>query len=220
MKNLVVFGTSGHARVCIDIIRLTNEYEIAGLLDKYLPLNSERFELKVIGNDADLPDLIQHYNLENCFIAIGDNSLRAKVAESVRKAAPKLLFPAIIHPSACVAKDVIIGTGTVVMAGTVINPGTTIGDFCIINTGAVVDHDCNIGSYSSIAPGSILGGNVNIGKYSAVSLGANIIHGKVVGSHTVIGASAVVLKNIPDNVVAYGNPCQIVRHRKEGDKYL
>jgi acetyltransferase-like isoleucine patch superfamily enzyme len=74
--------------------------------------------------------------------------------------------------------------------------------------------------FSSLAPGVVTGGTVRIGSYSAVSLGANIIQGRAIGRHTVIGAGALVLEDIPDFSVVYGVPATVVRKRKEGDKYL
>jgi acetyltransferase-like isoleucine patch superfamily enzyme len=42
-------------------------------------------------------------------------------------------------------------------------------------------------------------------------MGVNIINGVKIGNNTVIGAGSVVTKDIPDNVVAYGNPCRVIR---------
>ena len=42
-------------------------------------------------------------------------------------------------------------------------------------------------------------------------MGSNIIDGITIGNNVIIGAGSVVTKNIPDNVVAYGNPCKIIR---------
>jgi acetyltransferase-like isoleucine patch superfamily enzyme len=42
-------------------------------------------------------------------------------------------------------------------------------------------------------------------------MGVNIIDGIKVGKNTIIGAGSVVTRDIPDNVVAYGSPCKIIR---------
>jgi maltose O-acetyltransferase len=42
--------------------------------------------------------------------------------------------------------------------------------------------------------------------------------GVTIGSNVVIGAGAVVVKDIPDNVVAVGNPCRVVRAITEADR--
>ena len=55
-----------------------------------------------------------------------------------------------------------------------------------------------------------------------VWIGANatICGGVTIGSNTVIGAGSVVVKDIPDNVVAVGNPCKPIRSITEKDKIL
>jgi acetyltransferase-like isoleucine patch superfamily enzyme len=72
----------------------------------------------------------------------------------------------------------------------------------------------------SFAPHSCAGGNVGVDDCSAVSLGANIIHAIRIGAHTVVGAGATVLKDLPDHVVAYGTPARVVRSREAGERYL
>lgn len=54
----------------------------------------------------------------------------------------------------------------------------------------------------------IIGNNVWIGG------GAIIMPGVSIGNNVVIGAGSVVTKDIPDNVIAYGNPCRVVRDNK------
>ena len=39
--------------------------------------------------------------------------------------------------------------------------------------------------------------------------------GVTIGDNVVIGAGSVVTKDIPDNTIAYGDPCRVVRENKE-----
>ncbi len=59
---------------------------------------------------------------------------------------------------------------------------------------------------------------VHIGKNCWLGAGVTIIPGITIGDNVVIGAGSVVTKNIPSNVVAYGNPCKVVREVSEHDK--
>jgi acetyltransferase-like isoleucine patch superfamily enzyme len=65
-----------------------------------------------------------------------------------------------------------------------------------------------------------LGGHVTIGELSAVSIGATIKNRITIGRHTVIGAGALVLKDIGDGVLAYGVPAHVVRPRRPDEPYL
>lgn len=102
-------------------------------------------------------------------IAIGDNRQRKKVAEEQPR---YCIFGIICHPTAYLHS--LVGDGTVVMAGAVIQTGCRIGKHCIINTGATIDHDCTLEDYVHIAPGAHLCGNVHVGEGTLVGVGVGI----------------------------------------------
>ena len=83
----------------------------------------------------------------------------------------------------------------------------------VINTGASVDHDCKIRDGVQLAPRVVLGGRVHIGDLSFVGIGATIINRIVIGRNCLIGAGAVVVRDIPDHNVAYGVPARVIRQR-------
>ena len=74
--------------------------------------------------------------------------------------------------------------------------------------------------FASIAPGVFMGGLVQIGECSAIGVGASISDRISIGGHAVVGTGAVVVRDIPDLVVAYGNPARVKRSRPEGEKYI
>jgi len=86
-----------------------------------------------------------------------------------------------------------------------------IGRHVKMNFHAVVPHYCEIGDYSFISHNVAMGGNVVVGKKSCIYENSTIIPGIKIGENTVIGAGSVVTKDIPSNVVAFGNPCKVVR---------
>jgi sugar O-acyltransferase (sialic acid O-acetyltransferase NeuD family) len=218
--SIVILGTSGHAKVIIDIVEQEGRYNIAGLVDRFCREGERILNYPVLGQDEDLPLLLKRYNIRGAIVAIGDNFLRATVAARVAEACPGLRFVSTIHPRASVASDVRIGAGTVVMAGVSVNPSCIIGNHCILNTNASVDHDSSMADFSSIAPGATTGGGCRIGEYSAVGIGAVMVHNITIGAHTIIGAGATVLKDIDPFAVAYGSPAKIIRNRKPGEQYL
>jgi len=218
--NIIVVGSSGHAKVVIDCIEKENKYEIIGLLDRFKEVGSSSFGYKIIGKEEDLQNLIKKHKIEGGIIAIGDNFIRYTVYDKILKDVPQFNFIKVIHPSAQIARNVLIGKGTVIMANTTISSEATVGNFCIINNNSSLDHDSEMLDYSSLAPGSSTGGNVKIGLFTAVSLGAKVIHGITIGEHTIIGAGSNVIKDIPEYVVAYGNPAKVIRDRLAGEKYL
>jgi acetyltransferase-like isoleucine patch superfamily enzyme len=73
---------------------------------------------------------------------------------------------------------------------------------------------------SSLGPNAAVGGGAAIGAFSAVAMGATVLQNRRVGEHAVVGAQALVLKDIPSHTVAYGAPAKPVRARKAGEPYL
>jgi len=219
-QRVFVVGASGQARVVIDILEKQNRYVIAGLLDSFKPVHTRLCGYEVKGSENDLPSLTKEYETALGVVAIGDNVLRSEVVRRLRKSFPAFGFVTPIHPSAQIGRDVMLGDGTVVMAGAIINPGAVIGAHCIVNTNASVDHDSWLGDYGSMGPGATTGGNVRIGEFTAVAQRASIIHGLCIGEHAVIGAGATVLTDIPSFVVAHGTPARVSRKRTAGEAYL
>ncbi len=220
MEKVFVIGSSGHAKVVIDIIEKQGLFRIAGLIDRFKPKGESVFQYPILGAEADLPHLVPAFEVVGGVVAIGDNWLRSEVVSHIKQVLPGFRFISAIHPSAQIGRGVSIGAGTVVMAGVVINADTVIGEHCIVNTQASLDHDNRIGDFVTIAPHAATGGNVQIRDYSVLSLGAKIVHGIHIGEHTVIGAGATVLDDLPSYVVAFGTPARVRRPRQIGEKYL
>ena len=216
---IAVVGASGHARVVLDILRLQG-MQVVGLLDTYKPVGSALLEHVVIGSCQDLPGLLRDGRVNGIIVAIGDNWIRARMASEIRHLAPDIPFVTAIHPSAQIASDVVIGAGTAVMAGAVINPGSVVGEFCIVNTRASLDHESVMESYASLGPGVTTGGCVRIGAFSVIGISATILQELKIGRHSIVGASATVFHDVPDEVVVYGTPARVIRARKPGDRYF
>lgn len=220
MDNIVIVGSSGHAKVIIDIVEQEGRYKIAGLLDRYRKLGEHTLGYQILGREEDLPELTAKHALRGVIVAVGDNFIRSEVAARVGEICLDLPFVSAIHPKASIAKNASIGEGTVIMAGVAINPCCSIGRFCIVNTNSSIDHDSVMEDFSSLAPGVATGGNCRIGGYSAVGIGAVLVHDIRIGEHTVIGAGSTALNNIDSFKLAYGTPATAIRDRKPGDKYL
>jgi sugar O-acyltransferase (sialic acid O-acetyltransferase NeuD family) len=209
--NIFVFGSSGHAKVIIDIIENEKKYKITGLIDKEEFINKKTFQYEVLGSEKQLGKLIKKYNTRKGIIAIGDNSIRKKVAENILKNFPEFEFVNAVHPTVLLGKNVSLGKGIVIMPNVTINADSTIEDHCIINTRAVIEHDNHLASFCSLAPGTITGGNVKIGQGTAVGLGTIILPTIEIGENSIIGAGSLVLKDIPSNVVAFGLPAKTIK---------
>ena len=97
------------------------------------------------------------------------------------------------------------------MANAVINADTKIGKGCIINTAATIDHDGNIADFVHLSPGVHIAGTVNIGANTWVATGASIINNLDICDDCIIGAGAVVVKDIKEQGTYLGVPARRIK---------
>lgn len=197
---MILYGASGHAKVIIDTLELTNK----------------RIDYIVDDNNA-ISDLLGYEvkrdsgTYDCAIISIGNSRIRKEKVETLKVNN----WETAIHPSAIISRHAEIGEGTVVMANAVINSCANVGKHCIVNTSASLDHDVKVGNYVHIAPHAVVSGGVTIGEGSWIGVGACVKQGVKIGKWCMIGAGSVVVKDIPDGVVAYGNPCRVIKENPE-----
>ena len=215
MKKVIGLGAGGHAKVVIDILSKSKEWEIIGLLDNNaMYWKSYVLDCLVLGGDELLLELFED-GLRFAFNGLGstgDSTPRRKLFEKVKSEG--YTFIQAVHPSVSVSDSAIIGEGSVVMAAVVINPCTHVGDNVIINSGAIIEHDCVIRNHVHISSGARLAGGVIVNQGVHVGLGANILQGITIGQNAIIGAGSNVLNDIEPNTVVVGNPAKVLRYRE------
>jgi sugar O-acyltransferase (sialic acid O-acetyltransferase NeuD family) len=209
MTPVWLFGAGGHAKVVIDTIREDGRFVIEGLLDDDEALLGS-YVLGLVVKGTIAPESVERFGIENAVIALGSNLARADVA---RRFEGMVNWVRVIHPRAYVAASARIGKGTVVFAGAVVQPEASIGEHVIVNTASSIDHDGIVGDFSHIAPGVRLGGEVRIKEGALLGVGANITPGRTVGAWATVGAGAVVIRDVPDEVLAVGVPAKPVARK-------
>lgn len=208
-NKLIIIGAGGHGRVVADIARKMGSWQQIVFLDDDESIEAS-MGMKAVGKTSDAFNYINECDI---FIAIGNNRTREKLQSRLEAAGATI--PVIIHPKAIVAQQVCLGTGTVLMAGCIINCCSLIGKGCIVNTGATIDHDNLIEDYVHISPGSNLGGKVFVGKSTWVGIGAIIINNINIAAGCIVGAGAVVVNDIDDNGTYTGTPARKNMRRVE-----
>lgn len=200
MNNLVIVGASGHGKVIADIAEKVGYTDIVFLDDNPKVKSCGIYE--VIGDSKSALS----YRNADFIVAIGNAKIRRKIQSDLIEKG--LHIVSLVHPSAVIAPDVEIGVGTVVMAGTVINPCSVIGQGCIINTCASVDHDCRIGDYVHVSVGAHLAGTVTIEDNTWIGAGATISNNIEIVADCMIGAGAVVICDIKKADTYIGVPAR------------
>jgi len=202
-KGIIVLGASGHAKVCIEILRAVSPVDFCiGDQDGVNVCHG----VPVLVGDHHLVRL-RDEGYSQIFVAVGSNKIRRKLSEMALEWGYTLVNA--VSPRAIVSPSVKMGQGIAIMAGAVVNADVVISDFAIINTGACVDHDCYIGIAAHVAPTSGLAGGVVVCDGAFLGVGAKVIPGVKIGAHAVVGAGAVVVKNVPPGTMAIGVPARI-----------
>ena len=197
-REYIILGAGGHAAVIADILYKSG-CSLKGFLDDAVAVGTDVLGSKVIGKIDNCRD----YSECLFIIGIGENHIRKRIAGKY-----SLEYGKAIHPSAIIGQQVEIGCGTVIMGGCVINSRTVIGKNCIVNTRASVDHDNKLGDFVHISPGAVLGGTVFVEDGTHIGIGACVKNNICICNDVIVGAGALVVKNINDPGTYVGVPAR------------
>lgn len=193
---LFLYGAGGHCKVVIDIA------ETLGL------------EIEAVVDDNPTQDFLYGYpvltgvtEFDNVIVTIGNCRIRRMITERIKVNH----YATLVHPRAIISPHATLGQGCVAMQGAIVQASAKVGNHCIINTKASVGHDCRIGDFVHLASGCTVCGESVIGEGTWIGAGSVIRQGIRIGANCMIGAGSVIVKDIPDGVLAYGNPCRVVR---------
>lgn len=152
-------------------------FHIAGLIDDFSK------DGKVLGT---LEHVAQTHPPSNFHIAIaiGYSNLAARWQLWKRVKAAGYIAPPLIHPRAYVAKSALLGEGSMIMAGALVDVRSRIGEISVIWPGACINHDATLGENCFISPNATLCGYVDLGAHSFVGAGAAIVDHCTVPSET------------------------------------
>lgn len=202
-KDIYLIGAGGHAKVILALLEAQGRKCLGIYDDNEQRHGTTLLGVPVIGAVKEIPDRCDILAI----IAIGDNAVRKRIAESFRN----IRWATLVHPHSWVHCSVKIDEGSVIFAGAVIQPDTHIGKHTIINTSASVDHDCRIGDFCHIAPGCHLAGGVTVGDNTFIGVGTTVIPNVAVVANSVIGAGASVVDDITQSGTYVGVPAEVVK---------
>lgn len=201
---VAVVGAGGHAKVVIATLQARGVVVVAVYDDSPELAGTTLAGVAVRGPVTRMAQ----DGVERAVLAVGDNRSRQRLAQTLGAALPGCAFPAVVHPSATVHESVELGEGTLVFAGCVVQPDSSLGRFVILNTVAAVDHDCAVGDFAHLAPGSRLAGGVVLGEGTLLGIGASVLPGCKVGDWSTVGAGGVVVRDVEPGAVAVGVPAR------------
>ncbi len=208
MKSLIIIGAGGFGREVAWLAERINAVEptwnILGFLDDDPEMAGKIVDdYPVLGEcdkAADYPDA--YY-----ICSIGSSRIRKNVIRRLGA----VNYATLIDPSVLISDRVTVGEGTIICARNIITVDISIGAHVIINLDCTIGHDAVIHDFVTLYPSVNVSGITDIGECSEVGTGAQIIQMKKIGSNSIVGAGAVVVKDIPDKCTAVGSPAKPIK---------
>lgn len=215
---IAIIGTGGMGRETLAILRDRErtgdlpDFEIMGFLTNESDRHGSQIDgCPVIGPEScirDYPDAI-------AVCAIGNPRDRIRVVQ--RLSDWGVSFARAIHPSLVRPPDCTIGLGTIVAPHTTMTTGVRIGDHVIVNNNVSISHDCVVEDFATIAPGAVLTGYVHIGYGAELGANCTVLPRLTIGRGALVGAGAVVTRDVAPNTVVAGVPARVVRELESDD---
>ena len=215
MIDIAIYGAGGFGREVLTLLEQVNSqerrYNFIGFFDDGKVCGSDVNGYLVLGG---INELNAHEGRLALILALGDPMVKKTIYAKIKK--NDVIYPSLVHPSVIVGdwNYVTLGKGCVICAGCLITVNITIHYFTILNLGCTVGHDTEIGAFSSFMPSVNISGEVKIEEGVYVGTGVKIINRLNIGNWTIVGAGAVVSRNLPACCTAVGIPAKPIKYHK------
>ena len=203
VRSIAIIGAGGMARDALHVLdALGLGAKLAGFFESAAVWRPRRVGglpvLSLDTLDTGAMDLV---------VAVGSGNAREAIIGSLPSEAR---YPSYLHPSVLVGRNVGIGAGTLVCAGSILTCDIEVGEHVQLNIGTYVTHDCVLGALVTTGPGVRISGNCTIGRRAYIGTNACLRERTRVGDDAVVGMGAVVVADI-DGGVWVGNPARRLR---------
>lgn len=195
MRKVLLFGSSGHAKSCVDLIESTKAFIIKGVVTREKSNISSFMGYDVVGTDESIEELV--YDCRQAVIGVGQIKYASpRIGLFLKLMELKAEMPVIVSPHSIVSRHSSLGGGSLVFHHAVVNASAVVGQNCILNNKSLIEHDAVIEDHCHISTGAIVNGGAKVGRECFVGSGAILHEGVCVGENSIIGAGKVVREDI------------------------
>ena len=212
MNDLIIIGARGFGREVAWAVERINKvnptWNLLGFID-----DSEDIQGTVINGYTVLGKTFDVKRYSNAYFvcAVGSSKIREQIINRVIEINPDIKFGTVIDPSVEMSSLVNVGEGTIICAHSILTVNIDIGSHVIINLDCTVGHDAVLHDFVTLYPSVNVSGITDIGHAVELGTGMQIIQGKKVGDYSIVGAGAVVVKDIPAKCTAVGSPAKPIK---------
>ncbi len=172
-------------------------------LTEFIPFENNAFDIEFLTKPLNIN------SIKDAYLGVYKTISKQKVFELYKNEG--FHFQNCIHSSVSISRTSKLGYANLINSLVSIAAHTTIENFVSINRNSSIGHHTVINDFVTINPGVTIAGHVTIGKGSVIGMGSIIMDGISIGENSIVGAGSLVTKNIPANVIAYGNPCKLIK---------
>ena len=212
MKSVII-GAGTYGEVYLAYLQEAG-IEIVGFLDddpRYI--NQKVCGIPVLGGLDFLACLKDEYDVKAVYCPLGNNKLRVEILN--RALGLGYEVPNFIHSTVDISPNVEIGKGVYILLGTHIMPYTKIKNFVMISMGVNVAHHSILHEGTFLSTGVNFGASIIANKYAYIGISATIMTGvHELGENCLIGAGAVVIKDVPQNAIMAGIPAKVLKYKE------
>lgn len=207
---LGIYGSGGFGREVKEIAEICNLWDELVFIDDTVEAGIfqglKRMPFDFFGNSYGVREA-------EVVIALGEPEYKRELYEKVKKKGYS--FANVIDPRSNVSISAKMGKGIVIYAGAFVSSNVIIEDNVCIGLKTIIGHDCVVHQHCQIAPGVILGGRCIIECGTYIGMGVPVKEDITVGADAIVGMGSVVLRDIPENVIALGNPARAMKHKDD-----
>lgn len=212
---LVICGEGGLGHEVLDMVLQLQDMGIKKY-DEILFLDDNPAKTGYMGYKAMVSEAIfdKYDTSDTKFVmAIGEPVYRRKLIDKIRERGYG--FETLIHPNSYIGLNSVVGAGTVVQKFACISCDVVVGECCFLQPYSAVGHDCRIKENCTLSTNAALSGDVEIGENTYIAVGVSVMQGICIGHDSVVGMGSVVVRDIPENVIAMGNPARPMKYKDE-----
>ena len=145
-------------------------------------------------------------------IAVGEPYIRQKLYEKLTELA--LHLASVISPKSHISSLAVVGDGAIIAPFCSVQATARIGKNVSVNTASIIGHDVIVGDNAVLASMVNLGGDASVGANAFVGMGALVKQGVSIGESSIVGMGSVVYNDVPEGMIALGNPARVVRRNE------
>jgi sugar O-acyltransferase (sialic acid O-acetyltransferase NeuD family) len=219
-EDIVIVGAGGHGREVLDIVTAVNEastngprWSVLGFVDDR-PTSANIARVNQLGVQLLGPTTVLHevHGDTRYVIGVGCPRVRAHLGRSIDSSG--LRAAQLIHPTATVGSNTVLGDGVVMFAGARVTTNVVFGRHVHLNQNTTVGHDSVIADYVSVNPLAAVSGDCRLESGVLIGTNASILQGLTVHVDATVGAGACVVRDVPPRSVVVGVPARV---RTSGD---